>query len=238
MVRLLCLLALHANILDVAESLRPTHPGIERFKIAAGQCITQWSNARVIVNHSYEVYDPSSQSFKQAGDSNNAVEFEGPFAYFLTTTNVDRLEEKFRIAPLATSIPATTEDGWMELLMIRPWRDPSVKEPGSQREDREICQLFASKTMNVLQAAYQDGAHVSLAYGPSGDVVNGIDKQDQAVVEYLRVKEWEWVPVGESVQAHLICVDGEVFKIPPGGRAKAHLLSGDEKVKLRVYGGI
>jgi hypothetical protein len=41
-----------------------------------------------------------------------------------------------------------------------------------------------------------------------------------------------------SAPAHLICVDGEILKIPPRGRAKCSLLSGVDRVELEVYGGI
>jgi hypothetical protein len=201
--------ALHASILDIAESLRSEHPGIERFKIAAGQSITQWSQARLIVKHPHEVYDPVATSFKQGIVTNDSEEgIVGPFAYFLTTTNVDRLEQEFRIAPLATSIPVTLEDGWMEVVIIRPSRDPSIGKDGLQSQDEVIRQKFAATTMQALWSAYKDGSHVSLGYDASGKVIDTAESGDKAVVEYLRVKEWEWIPVRNlfaAICANILC---------------------------------
>ena len=169
--------------MDGAEALRPTHPGIERFKIAAAQSITQWSDAQLKINYPYQVYDRNLGEFRtlesQAVDV-NTTEFNGLFAYFLTTTNVDRLEMEFRITPLATSIPLTDDAGWMEVLMIRPHNQTQAR--GTDEESRK---LFAATTMKVLQAAYNDGSHLELSQGGGED----------SVVEYLRVRDWEWIPV-------------------------------------------
>jgi hypothetical protein len=119
----------------------------------------------------------------------------GPFAYFLTTTNVDRLEQEFRIAPLATSIPVTLEDGWMEVVIIRPSRDPSIGKDSLQSQDQAIRQRFAATTMQALQSAYKDGSHVLLGYDASGNVIDTAESSEKAVIEYLRVKQWEWIPV-------------------------------------------
>jgi hypothetical protein len=188
--------ALHASIIDVAESLRSEHPGIERFKIAAGQSITQWSQAQLLVKDSHEIYDPVTTSFKQIIAMRDSEEvIPGPFAYFLTTTNVDRLEQDFRIAPLATSIPVTSEEGWMEVVIIRPSRDPSIGKDSLQSQDETIRQKFAATTMQTLHSAYKDGSHVSLGYDASGKVMDTAESGERTVVEYLRVKQWEWIPV-------------------------------------------
>jgi hypothetical protein len=178
--------------------LRNEHPGIERFKIAAAQSITQWSYATLKLPSSYQVYQPSSEAFQAMPASDHGVEFEGPFAYLLQTTNVDRLEMEFRISPLATAIPITSEAGedtWMELLVIRPLRDKSLPSSLSASNDEQSRQAFAAKTMKALYSAYQDGSHVRLAYGDGGDVVEGVKEGAVPIVEYLRVKEWEWKPV-------------------------------------------
>jgi hypothetical protein len=195
--------ALHASILDIAESLRSEHPGIERFKIAAGQSITQWSQARLIVKHPHEIYDPVTTSFKQGIVTGDSEGIAGPFAYFLTTTNVDRLEQEFRITPLATSIPITSEDGWMDVVIIRPSRDPSIGKDGLQSQDEAIRQKFSATTMQVLWSAYKDGSHVSLGYDASGKVIDTAERGEKAVVEYLRVKKWEWIPVRNLLTAML-----------------------------------
>jgi hypothetical protein len=105
---------------------------------------------------------------------------------------------EFRIAPLATAIPITSqagEDTWMELLVIRPLRDKSLPSSLSASNDEQSRQAFAAKTMKALYSAYQDGSHVRLAYGYGGDVVEGVKEGAVPIVEYLRVKEWEWKPV-------------------------------------------
>jgi hypothetical protein len=219
---------LHASILDTSESLRSEHPGIERFKIAAARNITQWSNAELHLPYPYQVYNPTTNSFETVNAGVNPAHkptnidtdlresgtvFTGPFAYFLTTTNVDRLEIAFRITPLATSLPPAeakaagsdgsssgSEDsgGWMDVVMIRPLigaKSSTVRS--SWEEDEELRTNFASTTMKVLQAAYQDGAHVQMTVdnhnNGEGESANGsgVDR----VLEYLRVKEWEWKPV-------------------------------------------
>lgn len=233
--------ALHASILDGAEALRLTHPGIERFKIAAAQSITQWSTAKLIVRYPYQVYDRHQGVFRalesQVSET-DSEEFKGPFAYFLTTTNVDRLEKEFRITPLSTSIPFTEDAGWMEVLMIRPQNNTPPRVDDSNEESRK---KFAATTMGVLQAAYNDGGHLT----QGGEEVN-------SVVEYLRVRSWEWIPVCLDINsminsdcaqdqrdaaAHLICVDGEIMHIPQGGRAAVELLSGVDRPELSIYCG-
>ena len=114
--------ALHASILHDSEALRATHPGVERFKLAAAQNIARWYRARVrlfvsppavqgaTLTTGVEAYDPAKRQFAlcdgpEASHDRSVVELEGPFAYFLSTTNVDRLEPTFRIAPKQTSFP-------------------------------------------------------------------------------------------------------------------------------------
>ncbi|KIM26045.1 hypothetical protein M408DRAFT_73413 [Serendipita vermifera MAFF 305830] len=215
--------SLHASILEGAEALRSTHPGIERFKIAAAQSITQWSDAQLVVEQPYQVYDLQQGVFRTVEPEDaDIAEFPGPFAYFLTTTNVDRLEKDFRITPLATSVPFTDDAGWMEVLMIRPQGRPS-QYIGADEDSRKS---FAMTTMKVLQAAYNDGSHVAKPQG---------DHQGQGVIEYLRVRGWQWLPVRSAAAAHLICVDGEILRIPPGGRAVVELLSKEDRPELSVY---
>jgi len=238
---------LHASIIDIAESLRDAHPGIERFKIAAAQSITQWSDARLVIKYPYQVYDTQLGAFctkVSPTSTEDTAEYHGPFAYFLTTTNVDRLEKDFRITPLATSVQFTDDTvdrGWMEVLMIRPTNHISSNLASP---DENIRKEFAATTVKVLQAAYNDGSHLKVVYGTPG---NSTD-----VVEYLRVREWEWIPVRfytcvytpsnwlqhkDSAHAHLICVDGEILHVPEGGRAMVGLLSGEDRPELSVYGG-
>lgn len=236
--------SLHASILEIAEQLRAEHPGIERFKLAAAKSITQWSQSRLEIKYPFAAYNPATGTFITRDSSPEATpnQFEsidGPFAYFLTTTNVDRLEMEFRIAPLATSLPAgvhSDSEAWMELLMIRPLRDPSILKDAPWQEDAAIREQFAPKTVAVLQGAYQNGTHPNLSYTASGEVSNG--SGESTVVEYLRVKEWKWTPDPNSPPAHLVCVDGEVLFIPIGGSVTVKLNTEDGQLKMNVAGGI
>jgi hypothetical protein len=182
---------LHASIIDIAESLRDTHPGIERFKVAAAQSITQWSDARLVIKYPYQVYDIRLGAFctkLSPTSTEDTAEYHGPFAYFLTTTNVDRLEKDFRITPLATSVQFTddaVDRGWMEVLMIRPTIHISSDLVGPNENARKE---FAATTVKVLQAAYNDGSHLKVVYGTP-------EENSTSVVEYLRVREWQWIPV-------------------------------------------
>ena len=54
--------ALHAAILDPSESLRASHPGIERFKLAAAQNATRWYNARLRLLPSPATSEPPSDA--------------------------------------------------------------------------------------------------------------------------------------------------------------------------------
>lgn len=201
--------SLHASILHDSEALRSTHPGIERFKIAAQENITRWYQAKVRLlplepDSPVKVYDIPSRQFRRPSGSDmtntsDPIELEGPFAYFLSTINVDRLEPAFRITPLYTSLPPSKPA--LDIVMVRPLRDPSIKgsDPGAERS------RFAEKSGLLLGGAYRDGAHVRMIYGDEGSIE---EDQGQAfstsVVEYYRCGGWEWVPVSwlNTVKCH------------------------------------
>ncbi|KJA27277.1 hypothetical protein HYPSUDRAFT_35117 [Hypholoma sublateritium FD-334 SS-4] len=186
--------SLHASILHDSEALRAAHPGIERFKLAAQQNSTKWYRARVRLHPAaaqtaVELYDPATRAFRPG-----PAELAGPFVYFLTTVNVDRLEPAFRITPRARDAPPGTCD----VVVIRPLRAPDGATPD----------VFAATTWAALTAAYNDGAHLDLTY-PDGT----------PIVEYLRCGAWEWIPDVADADAHLVCTDGAILRIPPGGSA-------------------
>lgn len=104
--------ALHASILQDSEALRETVPGIERFKMAAKHNISRWYNASVkllpipAVGH-VQIYQPESKTFvphEDSLDDDPIVDAEGPFQYFVSTVNVDRLETEFCITPLHSTV--------------------------------------------------------------------------------------------------------------------------------------
>lgn len=181
--------ALHASILHDSEALRAEMPGVERFKVAAQQNITRWYQASVklLPFHTDPVlrYDPSSKEFKSVKDA----ALSGPFAYFLATTTVDRLEPTFEVAPLAKRLPPSGPT--LDLLILRPTRDPSYKS-----DTPEARAAFSEKTIKVLMGAYDHGAHVDLVFGPDGAIVPAASAVDAPpVAEVFRCGGWEWTPV-------------------------------------------
>lgn len=187
--------SLHAAILHTAEQLRDSIPGLERFKVAAQRNMAQWYTSQVRIFGSdgrtangVGVYDPSRDEIVSLGsDANDSVlTLEGPFSYFLSTVNVDRLEPTFYItAPFTTHAPP---DGskTMEIVILRPGREPNSTEHTDAAEiaatERE--RFGKEVAMNALFAAYDKGSHIGLTY-PDGE----------PIVEYYRARGWEWMPV-------------------------------------------
>ncbi|KAG6869001.1 hypothetical protein C0993_005659 [Termitomyces sp. T159_Od127] len=210
--------ALHASILHDSEALRESMPGIERFKVAGRKNITNWysSYAKLLPapgSGRVQIYDPTTKAFvdhPESDEVHHIVEVGGPFAYFVSTINVDRLEPTFRITPLARSMPP--EDATCELVLVRPLRDPSISV-----DSTESRTSFARKLWAVVRAVYQNGAHIDLRYSPEGDLASSGD--GPVVVEYIRCGGWEWVPDDLDENAHLLCSDGAISHIEKGGRA-------------------
>ncbi|KAI0062209.1 hypothetical protein BV25DRAFT_1804179 [Artomyces pyxidatus] len=204
--------ALHASILADSEALRASHPGIERFKLAADANATTWYRARARLLPPVARYAPATREFVPVA----AAELAGPFAYFLTTTNADRLEPAFRIAPLQRPGLAS-----MDVVVVRPQRDASLAGAADEAERTR----FKERLWGVLGGAYADGAHVDALYeGDGGDTV----------VEYFRAAGWEWEPESGDEKAHRVCADGTIFTIPNGGKAVSTVLNG-HKLDLAVY---
>lgn len=185
--------ALHANILHASEALRAEMPGIERFKVAAQNNIAKWYNSYVKLLPVpsigvVQIYDPASKAFVAHEDSHHddpIVDIDGPFAYFLSTVNVDRLEPAFRITPLQSSIPPPAAS--FDIVMVRPLRDPSLSW-----DSKEARLAFVQKATTVLQGAYNNGSHVHMRYGESGEIE--LDGHGETIVEYVRCGGWEWTP--------------------------------------------
>lgn len=193
--------SLHASILHDSEALRATHPGIERFKIAAQQNITRWYDARVKLlpasaNTPVQIYDSALREFvpyvtPDSASNSDAVQLNGPFAYFLSTVNVDRLEPAFLITPLHATLPpaARPHPATLDIVILRPLRDQTLE--AASDTDKEA---FAARCMSVLGGAYRDGAHVNMRFSSAdGSVVEG--GEGTPVVEYFRCGGWEWIPV-------------------------------------------
>ncbi|KAF9269697.1 hypothetical protein L218DRAFT_890467 [Marasmius fiardii PR-910] len=223
--------SLHAAILKDSEALRQEMPGIERFKVAAQNNLEKWSNghakllpaAKVGV---VEVYDPETKSFvPYSDDEDDVIDVYGPFAYFLSTVNIDRLEPWFRITPLAKDIVPV--EATCELLLVRPLRDPSLTW-----DSPDARQMFAPKLMKVLKEAYNNGNHINLTYDDKGEVVEG---DGPAVVEYVRCGGWEWVPNDIDESSHTFCSDGFISTIEMGGRAVCTAATPGADAGLMIY---
>jgi hypothetical protein len=184
---------LHASILRDSDVLRAAHPGIERFKIAAANNSTKWYSAHAKLLPTLGIgavqqYNLQSKSFQPHPDvdDHGIVDVYGPFLYFLSTVNVDRLEPQFKITPLASTMPPS--EAGFDIVMIRPLRDPSLS-----MQDEEARNSFARKLSYIFRCAYSNGSHVDLRYNTLGEIVS--EGPGLPVIEYIRCGGWEWVPV-------------------------------------------
>lgn len=248
--------ALHASILHDSEALRAEMPGIERFKAAAQNNITRWytSYVKLLPLPSVgvvQIYDPARKDFVPHEESHTdepIVDVDGPFAYFLSTVNVDRLEPAFRITPLHSTIPPTAAS--FDIVMVRPLRDPSINWD-ALKERQDARQAFVQKANTVLQGAYKNGNHIGMRYGENGEIeLEGIGP---TVVEYIRCGGWEWTPVSHTRRvilakpltvveqddtddaAHLLCADGAIFHIEKGGRVACTTAIPSANAGFHVY---
>lgn len=90
--------ALHASILYDAESLRASHPGVERFKIAAQQNSTTWYEGKLTLlpdqeGNGISKYDSKSKSLVECINQEDKI-LEGPFCYVVSSL-VSRFESNF-----------------------------------------------------------------------------------------------------------------------------------------------
>jgi len=154
------------------------------------------------------------------------VDLDGPFVYFLSTVNVDRLEPSFRITPLARAIPSV--EASCEIVIIRPLRDPVTTWDNPTAREAFVPKLWAA-----LTAAYREGAHVDLRYDDKGEIVTTGD--GPTVVEYIRCGGWEWIPDDIDEGAHLLCSDGAISHLEKGGRAVCSAATAKENAGFAVY---
>ncbi|KAJ6455862.1 ATP-NAD kinase-like domain-containing protein [Mycena sanguinolenta] len=189
---------MHASILKDSEALRKEMPGLERFKVAAQQNSTKWYNSWVKLlpaagTEAVQIYDLDTQTFvDHPGSHSNdpIVDLDGPFVYFLSTVNVDRLEPAFMISPLSSQIPPT--DVACDVVVVRPFRSPSVTA-----DTPETREAFVPTLWKVLGEAYRQGSHINLRYNEKGEATTEGD--GPSVVEYIRCGGWEWLPVCSTV---------------------------------------
>jgi Diacylglycerol kinase catalytic domain len=181
--------ALHAAILHDSEALRASVPGVERFKLAAEQNATTWYRGSLNLLAPVQQYDVNTGiliDLVREDEVGGPMGLVGPFAYFLSTVNVDRLEPLFRIAPLQRTMPPLPDAHTMDVLVVRPLRDISLEG----KCDEETREKFKERVWGVLNTAYQDGAHIKARYDSPDGKMKGTP-----VVEYFRVGGWQWIPV-------------------------------------------
>jgi hypothetical protein len=177
--------SLHASILHSAERLRNSIPGIDRFKAAAQENITTWYSSVAKLHSGENVpvqrYVPSKRAFQDIHLAEGGVTLNGPFVYFLSTVNVDRLEPQFVITPLYSKVRP-------EITSVVDYMDVVILRPG----DGQTPQGYAEKLGGFFQAAYMDGKHV--------------DAEESGIVtEYYRCGGWEWIPTVSGTSHRLEC---------------------------------
>jgi hypothetical protein len=197
--------SLHAAILKSSEALRSSHPGVERFKIAAQENVGVFFSARVRLTKTsqgkVEQYRPSARAFgapftAEISDEGEVV-LEGPFAYFLSTTTAPRLEATFVINPTLETIPPTSPS--MDIVIMRPMRDPRVSKAVEEGGEKAASEAWKPRPWEVLGQAYNNGAHVNMLYNDDGSS-SAAENRGQAydgenvVVETFRCGGFEWTP--------------------------------------------
>ncbi|KAF8321819.1 hypothetical protein DL93DRAFT_2072752 [Clavulina sp. PMI_390] len=214
--------SLHAGILHTAEKYRASMPGIERFKVAAQDNILNWSRAHVelvppLGEASVLKYDPSTKQLSPSQEENGKL--DGPFFYFLSTINVDRLEPQFVTTPLAQTAPPP-DGAALDVVVVRP-----AHKPGYTGDSEESRKAFVDVVMAWFGAVYSNGTHLDHKY-PESEVF---------MTEYYRVGGWKWFPQGSDEFSRLVCVDGTVLNIPEGGHAEVKVVPLGGKAKLQLW---
>ncbi|KAF9002015.1 ATP-NAD kinase-like domain-containing protein [Cyathus striatus] len=229
-----CSTSLHASILHDSESLRAEMPGIERFKVAAKANSTKWYNSTTTLlpmsgKGIVQIYDHETRMFVNHPEStfdDPVVEVDGPFVYFLSAINVDRLEPHYKIAPLLRSSPPS--EACCEVIMIRPLRSPKV-----DWDTEETREAFVDSLWTTINSPYNDGTHITLRYNEDGEIVS--EGNGTSVVEYVRCGGWNWVPYDIDDSAHILCSDGDIEKIERGGRAVCIAVAPKNNSGFSVY---
>ncbi|KAK4701133.1 hypothetical protein P7C70_g5104, partial [Phenoliferia sp. Uapishka_3] len=257
--------ALHASILHTAESLRSSHPGLERFKLAAHQNASRWTTGVLRLSGGSSgvgIYDLESKSWRAQGGS---VVLRGPFSY-LTAALIDRFEPTFLIAPFrsshsllpppASSPTSTSTDSppSIDIVIIRPMRDAKTSELFHGGKEKEAKEGFTEWVWKGLMGAYQSGAHVDVKYD---------GEEGRSVVEYYRCEGFEWEPVrfalwtlscfrwkvatysfslspqteSEDPMNGLVCLDGALGMIGVGGKVRTQAL-GSATTGVSVWSGM
>jgi len=203
--------ALHAALLHDAEQLRATHPGVERFKIAARQNVDRWWDGEVHLSGRVRRYDPATKAWVPATDRPGGNEddvdeattvVQGPFAY-LVAALVSRFEPTFVVAPfrspthpLAPHPAGDRARPSIDIVAIRPLRHAptaALERTGGEVERCRAREGFVERVWGVTGGMYDRGRHVDEVYG-AGEAAAAGD-EGRAVCEVWRAERVEWVPV-------------------------------------------
>lgn len=209
--------ALHAAILRDSEALRASHPGVERFRIAAAQNSIVWHAGELtLLGDGVSQYDPTSRSLKSLEASKT---LQGPFLY-VAALSQDRLEPTFIPAPFANAAtrdvasPLARPQDQLDIALIRPLRDPNVAAAlgreglslGSSAP-QHIREAFARGALaSITKGMYDGGKHVDLRYPSSATAGNDAteeadissEAQGETAVEYYRAQGYAWSAVSDA----------------------------------------
>ena len=220
--------ALHANLLRTADELRAEIEGVARFKEAAQRNIGIFHSAKIrfmpaTSGQGISIYSPGTRNFQPCKAAEDGkVTLDGPFAYVLATTTVDRLEPDppFLISPLVKRI--SPQKGEMDVVIIRPLRDPVIQQAigpeaadmtgktwdalGAESKSRATA-AWPARAMSSVTKAYGNGEHVNLVYAtnvaadPTDVALVLAEEGDERepVVEVIRCGGWEWTPNVSSI---------------------------------------
>lgn len=187
--------ALHAAILHDAEALRHSHPGVERFKIAAHQNANVWWSGELRLLGEPTIYSPAIKDWQPLPD--NARTLTGPYSYFVSSL-ISRFETNFVVAPLRSPIhPLKPTAPSLDLVLIRPLRRPATRRDweaaGADGEKQgSVRTEFVGKVWEVTGGMYDGGKHIDFQY----DADEG--NEGVGIVEYIRCEGFEWQPVSVS----------------------------------------
>ena len=214
--------ALHACLLHDAESLRSTHPGVERFKLAAMENVKRWWMGRISLKGQPRLYSSTSREFAVKEN----VELEGPFAYWISALT-DRFEQNFVVAPLRSplhSLAPSPSDPSIDLILIRPLRHLPTKEKWEKGEKEGLEEGFGEKVWKVTGGMYDEGKHVDMRYEP-GEGVDDLKGGKTEIVEAWRCEEFEWIPVSYAPRLLLpfsiVCRDLRSLAKEKGGKRES-----------------
>jgi hypothetical protein len=142
-------------------------------------------------------YNPKTKTFVAPYTVKDDT-LDGPFTYLLSTTTCERLEPTFVINPTLKSVPPSSHTPTMDIIILRPLRDPDVRSATTPDEQQE---RWKKRAMEVIGHAYKGGGHVDLLY-PEGGGETKSEGEGDVVVETFRVGGFEWIPTVSVHDSH------------------------------------